>query len=527
MRKTLLRLQLSRALSLLTGVTRKKSPLRQAGMLGLFLLLGVVFAVLFGGIFALLGPWCGQQGMGHLYFALFALMALSLQLIGGILSAKAMLFDARDNELLLSLPIPHRLILASRMAALVAGNLLTLLPVAIPAALFGPFGGAVGVVSFVVLSLLLTLSATALSALLGWLIWAVTRRSRHKTLLTTVLTGLFLAAYGWGMSTLAAAAPTDQELTALLLQLVSGLESAGPLLWMGRAMGQGSLTALAASAALLGTVFALIWLLLDRTFLQTALASRSPAPARRQRERSAARSPRRALVGKELARFTSSSLYLLNCGLGLPLLLVAGVALLLKGEELPALLPQPGPLTALLPAACTGSVCLLVAMVTISAPSVSLEGSSLWLPKSLPVSAQLVLAAKVDAHRLLTCPCAAFAGLCAAAALRVSLPTALGMVCLPVLLADLLARVGVLLGLRFPNFRWTAEVQVVKQGAAMGLTLLMGILLALVLNGLCVGLTLLLPAAAALAIGCLLVAVLDGAACRLLRGWGQKTFCNL
>ncbi len=60
-----------------------------------------------------------------------------------------------------------------------------------------------------------------------------------------------------------------------------------------------------------------------------------------------------------------------------------------------------------------GMVCTIAAMNFITAPSVSLEGGTLWLLQSLPVTPQQVLQAKVELQLLLTLPAAWLCAGCA------------------------------------------------------------------------------------------------------------------
>ena len=128
--KTLLRLQAAQWMGLLMGVTRrrKRSRLGPAAYVGVLVLLAASFGVMFAGMFSVLAAWLHPLGLDRLYFAMFAAAGLVMLLITGILGAKNVLFDARDNQLLLSLPIRHSMILGTRMAGLVVMNFLTLLP---------------------------------------------------------------------------------------------------------------------------------------------------------------------------------------------------------------------------------------------------------------------------------------------------------------------------------------------------------------------------------------------------------------
>ncbi len=50
-------------------------------------------------------------GYGWLYYALMGLLALAFGVFGSVFSTYAGLYQAKDNELLLSMPIPPRRIL--------------------------------------------------------------------------------------------------------------------------------------------------------------------------------------------------------------------------------------------------------------------------------------------------------------------------------------------------------------------------------------------------------------------------------
>lgn len=110
-------------------------------------------------------------------------------------------------------------------------------------------------------------------------------------------------------------------------------------------------------------------------------------------------------------------MWLLNCALSSLLLPVLGVAALWKAADLRtftvAYLPES------LPMLVCGMVCTIAAMNFITAPSVSLEGGTLWLLQSLPVTPQQVLQAKVELQLLLTLPAVWLCAGCAMAALRI------------------------------------------------------------------------------------------------------------
>lgn len=501
MLKTLLRLQLRAQLNQLFAG-------RVSRLWLLLPVLALLFAALFYGFFrgmaALLPP--------SVYFSVFAGLSLLLGTLSTMFSARSALFEDRDNQLLLSLPIPWRLILYSRLALLLLFNLLTQLLVAVPAACCVRFPGWHAVLAFAALCLLLPLCATALSALLGWLLALLTRHIRHKSLVSVLAVLLFLLIYFLLCFRLA-----SQDETALAggaAQLLSAIGSAPPLCWMGRAA-LGSGVDLLLSCLCLLPPFLLMLCLLSLTFQQTVSRSHT-TPDIRTRPDAAPLSVGRALLRRELRHFLSSSVYMLNSGMGTLLLAVAGILLPIQRRRLAALLP-PELDALLLPLLLSGGAIFLT-LILITAPSVSLEGKSLWLGQSLPVTAWQWLRAKLTLHCLLTLPSLLLYWLCMLLVARPHpLMAGLGLLYL-LAMALLTALLGLYWGLRRARFDWLSETQVVKQGAAVGLSLLLGWLAALLSSGVMLGLSWLLSPA----VGILCAAVLLVGSCVPLYRWLRR-----
>ena len=139
------------------------------------------------------------------------------------------------------------------------------------------------------------------------------------------------------------------------------------------------------------THLGLMWLLLSHSFLQIATATGKVARREYRVAHSRQRSINTALLCREFAHFAASPSYMLNCGLGTFLMPVCAIAVLWKGSELFAVLDAifaetPDSVPFLL---CV-MLCSLASMNFMTAPSVSLEGKSLWLLQSLPVEPRCV-----------------------------------------------------------------------------------------------------------------------------------------
>ena len=205
--------------------------------------------------------------------------------------------------------------------------------------------------------------------------------------------------------------------------------AAAPLRLLGLAA-VGNVPALLLFLALAAACMALCGKALAKPYLRLLTLEPGRAKVEYRAKTQKKQPPRRALLRRELLHLGACPMWLLNCALSSLLLPVLGAAALWKAADLRAFTAAYPPES--LPMLVCGMVCTIAAMNFITAPSVSLEGGTLWLLQSLPVAPQQVLRVKVELQLLLTLPGAWFCAGCAMAALRI--PAGQGLLVLAVLL---------------------------------------------------------------------------------------------
>ena len=97
---------------------KKKRGSGSAGTVGMAILwvfVGLSFMVMFGSVFGMLAEPFHAMGFDWLYMTLAFLMCSMFMLLGTVFLAKSMLFEAKDNALLLAMPIPSTIVLCARM----------------------------------------------------------------------------------------------------------------------------------------------------------------------------------------------------------------------------------------------------------------------------------------------------------------------------------------------------------------------------------------------------------------------------
>ena len=167
-------------------------------------------------------------------------------------------------------------------------------------------------------------------------------------------------------------------------------------------------------------------------------------------------------------------------------------------------------------------------MVFFTASSVSLEGKSYWIVRSMPVETKKILQAKLNLSNSLAVAPALVMMLAAALVLRVSAAeTALLLAC-QLLFVLLTANVGLMEDLRHCNLDWINETQAAKQGAGVLLSMLLGFGFVVAVGALYFFLLAeLMPTTAFLGLILALMAILYALTARWLMTRGVKRFETL
>ena len=463
-----------------------------------------------------------------LYFDIFALIALILGVFGSVFNTFAGLYQGKDNDLLLSLPIPVRYILFARLLGVYLMGLMfsavVMLPAWIVRLIVAPFSVS-ALFGGLLLTVLISLAVFVLSCLLGWVVAKITTKLKSKSFLTVLLALAFIVLYYvvyfkgvdvvTGIMTNPEGIDSDAIKGKAFIRLI-GL------------VGEGRLLPCLIVTAVVVAAVVLTYYVLDRTFLKIATTPAS-STKKEYREKAVKMRPLwlTALL-REAKRFTANAGYMLNLGLSTVLLPALGIFLLVKGPEIADVLLQTGRATPdLIGMGLAIVICITGSMNAISAPSVSLEGTGIDVIRSLPVPTKTVLLAKAGNHLLFTVPAVLLASLLSVIALRgaVSVTSAVFVFVLPVLFTVFLSLYDLTLGLLTPNIHWTSEITVIKQGLGIVLALLSGFAFPTLMFVAAIFIPL-----SALWIGIILSAVLAAASVGLyvaVTTWGVKVFENL
>ncbi|MDO4816132.1 MAG: hypothetical protein Q4A83_05960 [Bacillota bacterium] len=401
-----------------------------------------------------------------LYYTLTGMTAILMGVLGSVFNTYAGMYHAKDNELLLSMPIPPSNILLVRIFGVALMALMYEAIVFIPAAVVRFIYAGVtfgGIISAILLFAAITVLVIVLTCFLGWIVALLAAKFKNKSFLTVAFALVFFAAYYYFFS---------QSYT-IIESLMLNSEAVGetvrtwlyPFYLMGMG-GEGDVLSLLLFVLLVTALFALTWFILSKTFVSITTKKEASAKKVYKEKTVKAVGADKALFRKELKRFTSSANYMLNTALGSFFMVAAAVLVLIYSDRISVFAPMLQSYGDYTPLIVVLVSLLCAAMNDITAPSVSLEGKSVWIAQSMPVEAKSVLEAKQKLHWVITMPPAVLLTAASAYAFRLDFSEAVFAELAVVVFIMLSSAAGLALNLKKPNLTWTNESIPVKQSMA-------------------------------------------------------------
>lgn len=504
----------------------KKRTRKGVLIFGVLLLLYLAF--MFSALAVIFAKTMLPLEMGWFYFLMLGGMSAVFGALGSVFSTCYTLYMAKDNDLLLSMPIPVKYVILSRLLSVYLMGLFYSGMISLPAVIVYWVRGSFSpetVLGGLLLILLISAVVLSLSCMLGWVVAKAIQRLKNRSFLTVLIALALVAVYYYFYFRLMNRAETILDNALRFGRKLR--DSAYPVYLLGR-IGEGDFRGMLLWTAVVALVMAVIWVVMKRSFL--AITTSAPSSRRiAYREKSVRQTnASAALLRKEWFRFSTSANYMLNCGLGLVFLIGFGVYLLIQGRSVLTMISVIlADFDGAVPVLLCAVGCVLAGMVDITAPSVSLEGRTIWQIQSMPVTAWQVLRAKLLLHLSVASVPTLF---CLLSVMLVSPGTPaqklLTLSC-GVLSMLLIALLGLTLGLKMPNLNWINEVIPIKQSLPVLLTVFTGMGLGLAIGGLYFLFCDFIGPTAYLSVVFLLLMAADAALLLWLRRRGVDRFQNL
>lgn len=438
-----------------------------------------------------------QFGMLDLILISSVIMSVLFVLFTSIYKAQGVLFGSKDFENLMSLPIKPSVVLTSKMLELLLLNYLFTALVLIPTSIVYFRNASVSPLFFLFMLisiLFVPLLPVVVASICAFGLSYISSKTKHKNIILTVLSIIFLVGF-------MAASFKMNDIMNYVIANSSSIASAmtkvfPPAYYYADALANLSVSSLGMLiiwsvvpfiifVAIFARSFKSINLRLGETFKKSNYKMTSLKTS----------SPTVALFKKELRRYLSSSIYVMNTSVGMLLVLMAAVAAAFVGAEgFIKIMMQSGDaditmainaMKDMLQFMPLMLICFGVGISCTTGSSISLEGKNLWILKSSPVKAFDIFKGKIAVNLALTIPSIILCTILFWIGFDLTFVNTMWTLLIPTLLAVLVAVSGVIINLYFPKMEWKNETQVVKQSLSSMVSMFMGVILVAIVIGIC------------------------------------------
>lgn len=433
-----------------------------------------------------------DRSIHWIYFAAMGAVSILLGIFGSVFNTFASLYLPKDNELLLAMPISPLKLLLSRISVVAGLAALYSGLVFVPSCIFYYIFGKptfLSVIYDVLLFLLITLFVSALTCILGFFVALIAlsiKNKKGKSFITVFLSILFIGCYYFAINKM------NTAITYLATHpttVGNSIKKWGNLIYQLGKAAMGKSLSMLIFAGVTVVLCGICIFVLSKTFLNLATKNKGE---KNTQDKSAKISKQSgvmsALVKKEFLRFTGSATYMLNCGLGIIFTPAVAVFCFIKRKTILSALPTLSSVfgidvNAYLPLVTVAVIALISSMNTVSTPSVSLEGKNLWILKSLPVQTKDIINAKLKLHNYLCVPSVVLSVVIMGIALKLDVTFIILGAALLTVITYFIGAIGLMFGIKNPNFNWTNETTPTKQSLNVLFVLLIGWVIPVVIVG--------------------------------------------
>ena len=183
-----------------------------------------------------------------------------------------------------------------------------------------------------------------------------------------------------------------------------------------------------------------------------------------------------ALYEKEMGRFLSSYMAVLNAGLGVILLCVFSIFFLFNSVEQ---IGESSGIENINEYLSNFAPLFIASMLSLSCPAasaISLEGKNIWILQSSPVKVKMILNSKIAVNltlHLIGYMISIFAFMLK---LDMNFIQVINLIIVPICYSIFITVIGISLNKKYPNYEWESEMMVVKQSMPVIVSGLIGII---------------------------------------------------
>lgn len=388
--------------------------------------------------------------------------------------ASSYLFQSKDYEMLISLPIKESTILSSKILMLIINNYLFSIPFLIIPGIVYFIKVDTGIFYFLFLLILILVTPlipTIISSIIAFIITGISAKSKKNNLISIILNLLII-------SIVLLLSFNLQNVMMSIIQNSNTIIEATQKIYIPAYYFVDSLKNNSIISLVIFTLISIVpTILFIYLFANNFNKINSKLNEKYKTDNYEFKSlklskPVIALLKKEIKRYFSSTIYVMNTFVGMIMLLIFTVAIVIMGYDKIAQILE---ITVfkemvLLQVICIVMFCIII--TNTSSVSISLEGKNLWILKSSPIKEMDIFKSKILLNVMLTMPISIVCFTIISWKLSFDIKTTLLVLFAIILICIFAAGLGIFINLLYPKIDFINDVEVVKRGASVIITMI-------------------------------------------------------
>jgi ABC-2 type transport system permease protein len=403
--------------------------------------------------------------------------------------AQSYLFEGKDNDLLLSLPVPKRYILLVRIIKLFVFEMLFACLFLLPAIAVYAYFEHPALGFYLIALLMITTEAiipTVIGSFIAYLIKSISSHFKSKKLIQIFLSLLltFLIFYfSFNMNSLSEGLKTN---ATNINQIISNIYY--PITLLQQMISNFKLIALLKYLGLNIAVLGVFIYLMSINYYKIIQKSNDNiVNSKNKHFNYQVNKPSMALIKREFKRFYSSPVYILNTLFGLILILIMAICLLFKPDLIINLIMQNDvslsydDIISNLPKIYLIILVFSICLCSITSSAISLEGKYFNSLKCFPISIKNILLAYLKTSLVIVYPFVFISDLLLFKYLSADILEYIIIILISIILPILIGILGLLINLKYPKLAFKSDTEVVKQSMSTMIAIYAGMAIAGVL----------------------------------------------
>ena len=412
-----------------------------------------------------------KVNMGFVMLTLFVLITFILTLVEGIYKSSSLLFNCKDDDLLLSLPIKRRTVLFVRIFKFYIFELLYnsifMLPAIIVYAIYVPVGITYYIVSLVMI-LFLPVIPVVISCIIGAFISSFSSKFKFKNIAQIIIITIFLIVLMVIASNLESIiknlAASAKSLNDIITKLYYPAGAYNKLIL------DFNIIDLIKFILINIAIFIMSIFILGKFYFKINSKSKTVKTSKHTTKyRVRKNKVMISLIKKEFKKFITSPVFVINAGFGLVLFIVATIAICFKFNDfIKVIMDRKIPLKIddlknYIPLILFGLITFATLLSSITSSMISLEGRTLNILRSLPVKSSVIIKSKIYTAFVIIFPFILLGDIILFINFKFSLIQIILLLLLSIVLPLVSAYIGIIVNIKYPKMNAENDTEIVKQ----------------------------------------------------------------